>query len=122
LIFIPIVSAILVFVAWLFWGWFWGLVVFVFLFGTLALLWMFSPIVTGLWLGRRIVRQSDQSVSLLVAMLVGVLVIVVLGRLPILGWLVYLLSFVFALGGLMRLAQGTRKPAERAPTATIGQI
>ena len=122
LIFIPIVSAILVFVAWLLWGWFWGLIVFVFLFGTLALIWMFSPIVTGLWLGRRIVRQSDQSVSLLVAMLVGVLVIVVLGRLPILGWLVYLLSFVFALGGGMRLAQGTRKPAESAPTATIGQV
>ncbi|MBI1297348.1 hypothetical protein GC175_20600 [bacterium] len=122
LIFIPIVSAVLVFVAWLFWGWFWGMVVFVFLFGTLALLWMFSPLATGLWLGRRIVRQSDQSVSLLVAMLVGVLIIVVLGRLPVLGWLVYLLSFVFALGGLIRLAQGTHKPAESAPTATIGQV
>ena len=118
LIFIPIVSAILVFVVWLLWGWFWGVIVFVFLFGALALLWMFSPIVTGLWLGRRIVRQSEQSAGLLMAMLVGVLMIVVLGRVPILGWLVYLLSFIFALGGLMRLAQGTPEPAESAPPAT----
>lgn len=120
LIFIPIVSALLVFVVWLLWGWFSGLIVFIFLFGVLALLWLFSPIVTGLWLGRRILRQVDQPASLLTAMFAGVLVIVVLGRVPVLGWLIYLISFVFALGGLLRMAQATPDPAESTPPALVG--
>jgi hypothetical protein len=33
---------------------------------------------------------------------VGVLLIVIIGRIPIIGWLVYLLSFVLALGGVLR--------------------
>ncbi len=120
LIFIPFLSALLVFLVWLLWGWFSGLIIFIFLFGILALLWSFSPIITGVWLGRRIIQQTDRSASLLIAMLVGVLLIVVLGRVPLLGWLVYLLSFIFALGGLMRAVQVGSRRDESSTTVVAG--
>jgi hypothetical protein len=37
-----------------------------------------------------------------VALLVGVFLIVVIGRVPFVGWLVYLISFALALGGVLR--------------------
>ena len=44
----------------------------------------------------------------------GALLIVILGRIPFLGWVVYLLSFVLALGGLLRGGTGAAdaRPAE----------
>jgi cytoskeletal protein CcmA (bactofilin family) len=104
-IFIPILSAVTVILIWIFWGWFSAVIMFTFLFGTLSLLWFFSPLVTGLWLGRRIMAQGDGNASLQMALLVGVLLIVILGRVPLLGWVVYLISFVFALGGLIQMAR-----------------
>jgi hypothetical protein len=121
LIFFPLLSALLVILMWIFWGFFPALVIFTFLFGALALLWLFSPLVTGLWLGRRIVQRTRRSAELVVMLLVGLLIIVLLGRIPVLGWLVYLVSFVFALGGLLRLTRAQlRRPAEPAAPATIG--
>lgn len=112
-IFIPILSAVIVIVTWLFWGWFTALIMFTFLFGTLALFWFFSPLITGLWLGRQIMERSDSSASLPMALLIGVILIVVLGRVPLLGWVVYLISFIFAIGGLIQMARRRGEP----PTA-----
>lgn len=105
LIFIPLASVIIVAAVWTFWGIFPGLVTFLFLFATLALIWFFSPLVTGLWLGRQIGEQINLGGGALVSLLVGALLIVLLGRVPILGWLVYLLSFLLALGGMLRWTQ-----------------
>jgi hypothetical protein len=117
-IFIPILSAVIVIVTWLFWGWFTALIMFTFLFGTLALFWFFSPLITGLWLGRRIMERSDSSASLAMALLVGLILIVVFGRLPLLGWVVYLISFVFAMGGLIQMAR--RRGESPAAVAVTG--
>ncbi len=102
LIFIPILSILLVVLVWIFWGTFSALTMAFFLLGTLALVWMLSPLVTGLWLGQRIVERAGSETTLTVALLVGVLLIVVIGRVPFIGWLVYLLSFALALGGVLR--------------------
>jgi hypothetical protein len=118
LIFFPLLSALLVMLVWIFWGIFPALVTFTFLFGTLALLWFFSPLVTGFWLGRRIVQRARRSTELLIMLLVGLLVIVILGRIPFIGWLVYLISFVFALGGLLRSSR-TRIKQDEDPTAPV---
>jgi hypothetical protein len=109
---VPLASALLVFLMVVFWGWFPGIALGLFLFGGLALLWFLSPLVTGLWIGRllnKFRKQSDE--ANLPILLAGVLLLVLLGRLPYIGWFVYLLSFVLALGGvvLMRYAR-TRTP------------
>jgi hypothetical protein len=117
-IFIPILSAVTVIVTWLFWGWFLALIMFTFLFGVLALLWFFSPLITGLWLGCRIMERSDSSASLQIALLIGVLIIVILGRVPLLGWVIYLISFIFAIGGLLQMARRRVEPP--AAIATTG--
>lgn len=102
LVFVPILSVLLVVVMWIFWGTLPALVMAFFLLGSLALAWFFSPLVTGLWLGQRILNQSGREATLTIALLVGVLLIVVIGRIPIIGWLVYLVSFALALGGVLR--------------------
>lgn len=104
LMFIPIASAILVILMWLFWGMFPAMVMFIFLFGLLAMLWFFSPLITGFWLGRQLLG-SNPDTSVLLMSLAGILLVVILGRIPILGWLVYLFSFVFALGGIIRASR-----------------
>lgn len=100
-IFIPLISVLLIFLMVLLWGWFPGLVLALFLFGALALLWFLSPLVTGLWLGRRLNLALGREVDYLPLLIAGVLLLALLGRIPILGWLVYLVSFIFALGGLI---------------------
>lgn len=102
LIFIPILSILLVVLVGFFWGAFSAVVTALFLLGGLALVWLFSPLITGLWLGEQIVDRAGQQTTAIVALLVGVLLLVVIGRIPILGWLVYLLSFALALGGVLR--------------------
>ena len=102
LIFIPIASIILVAFAWAFWGVFPAIAVFVFLFASSAVIWFLSPLLTGHWLGQKIGERLDGDYSPLLLLLMGALLIVVLGRIPFLGWLVYLLSFLLALGGLLR--------------------
>lgn len=102
LIFIPILSALLVVLMWIFWGGFPALVMAAFLFASLALVWLFSPLITGLWLGQLVVERAGRTLSLTGALLVGVLLIALIGRIPIVGWLVYLVSFALALGGVLR--------------------
>ena len=102
------VSAFLVLLAVLFWGWFpGGVTVSAFLFGLIALLWLLSPIVSGLWLGRRLVALTESIEGDLVALFTGIVAIVLVTRLfgviPCFGTFVYfmfyLLSFSLAIGG-----------------------
>ena len=118
LIFIPIASIILVAFTWAFWGVFPGIAVFVFLFASSAVIWFLSPLLTGVWLGEKIGERLGGDRSPLLLLLMGALLIVVLGRIPVLGWLVYLLSFLLAVGGLLR--SGTAAAADRpAETAVV---
>ncbi len=115
LIFIPILSILLVVLVWIFWGTFSALTMAFFLLGSLALVWMLSPLVTGLWLGQRIVERAGRQTTLTFALLVGVLLIVIIGRVPFVGWLVYLISFALALGGVLRSRRSA--PAEETSVA-----
>lgn len=98
--FLPLASALLIFLTFVFWGWLPGIILFLFLFALLAVIWYLSPLVTGLWLGWQVRRGLRRDLNDLVALLVGVALLVFLGRLPILGWFVYLVSFVLTLGSL----------------------
>jgi hypothetical protein len=100
-IFIPLASMLLVFLMVLFWGWFPGIIMGVFLFGTLALFWYLSPLITGLWVGRWFNRMMGRELDNLPVLLAGILALVLLGRIPFVGWLVYLISFIFAIGALV---------------------
>jgi hypothetical protein len=85
----------------LFWGWFPGVVLGLALFGALAMLWFLSPLITGLWIGRRLAMALGRETNDLAALLGGVLLLALLGRIPFVGWLVSLVSFVLALGALI---------------------
>ncbi|MBX0330538.1 hypothetical protein K2Z83_23050 [Oscillochloris sp. ZM17-4] len=115
-IFVPVASALLVFIMVLFWGWFPGVVLGLALFGILAMLWFLSPLITGLWLGRLLATANGREANDLAALVGGVLLLVLLGRIPYVGWLVSLASFVLALGALIvaRRAGGASKPAAQA--------
>jgi cytoskeletal protein CcmA (bactofilin family) len=113
-------SGALVLLAVLIWGWFpGGVVMAAFLFGLFALIWLISPLVTGLWLGRRLARVSGWGLGDLAALLLGLVLIVLLGRvlalIPCVGslayWVLYLLSFALAVGAWV-LAR--RPPGEGA--------
>ncbi len=117
------VAAALVFMVVLFWGWFpGGAAVFAFSFGLLSLAWLFSPIMTGLWLGRRIFALTPALSGDLYALLTGSGLIVLAGRLlstiPCVGglmhWILFLASFALAAGGIL-LAR--RAPAQEAAEA-----
>jgi cytoskeletal protein CcmA (bactofilin family) len=106
LIFLPLGSALLVALMWAFWGWTVGIVVLGFLFTGLTLFWLLSPLVSGLWLGRLIAQQLNRDLGSLGTLMAGVALIMVAAAVPFLGWLVYLFSFVLALGALIVAARG----------------
>ena len=69
--------------------------------GVLALLWFLSPLITGLWIGRQLAMALGRETNDLAALIGGVLLLALLGRIPFVGWLVSLVSFVLALGALI---------------------
>jgi len=116
------VSAALVFLAVLFWNWFpGGVVMLAFTFGLSALVWLLSPVVTGLWLGRKLAAATGWVRGDLASLLLGVAAIVIVGRVvslvPCVGELtfraIYLVSFALAVGSLLL--------ARRRPAALMAQ-
>ena len=116
LIFIPIASVILVIFTAALWGVLPAVAMFVFLVSASALVWFFSPLLTGYWLGEAIGRRMGGDRAPFYLLLPGTLLIVILGRIPVLGWIVYLLSFLLALGGLLRSGAST---ADTRPAETV---
>lgn len=106
LIFVPLLSALLVFAVVLFFGWAPGVAMFLFLFTALSLIWVLSPLITGPWLGYLIGKLFGREFSGLMALMIGVAAILLLGLVPVLGWLVYLFSFIFAIGGIVMAQRG----------------
>ena len=121
----PIVAA-LVFMGGIFWGFPGGMAMFTLSFGVLTTIWLLSPLVTGLWLGRKALSGFDKERGMLAAMLIGALTIVIVGRVfllvpcagPVAFGLIFLLSFAFALGGglLSLTSRAGKTPLQIATT------
>ncbi|NTU79760.1 MAG: polymer-forming cytoskeletal protein [Chloroflexales bacterium] len=114
LLFVPLLTLLLIAAMALFWGWWPALLLAAFLFAGVLLVWVLSPLVTGLWLGRWLLQATGRSGGDLLALLVGAALIVLLSMVPLVGWLISLLSFLLALGGLLL----ARRQAYDAPVAT----
>ena len=99
---LPIASGIIVVLIGMFWGWVPAIAVGLLLISVSAVIWLFSPLVTGLWLGRKIAGSVNGISGSLPMMLAGILVIVLLGRVPCVGWLVGFFSFLLAMGGMVQ--------------------
>jgi cytoskeletal protein CcmA (bactofilin family) len=120
--FVPLASALLVFLMVLFGGWFPGVVLGLFLFGTLAIAWFLSPLVSGLWVGRGIARVAGRETDSMAMLLIGVLLVALLGMLPFVGWFVYLLSFLFAFGALILLVTGRTRGSSSTPESAAQAV
>jgi hypothetical protein len=101
------VGAALVFLAILFWGWFpGGLTMASFVFGLITLVWLLSPLISGMWVGRRLGELTGVPDGPLARLLVGIAAIVLIGRIltvvPCVGDLtflvLYLASFAVSVG------------------------
>jgi hypothetical protein len=112
---LPLATGALVLLMGVFWGWFPAVLLAVALAAGFGLLWYLSPLVTGVWLGRRLGPLLGRGPDSLPVLVGGVLLLVLLGQLPRFGWLVYLASFLLALGGLLSLAATARPGLARAP-------
>lgn len=117
---IPILSGLVLIAILVFWGWLPALMFFLFLTAALVLAWTLSPLVTGLWLGRWLLEATGRTGGDFLALAVGATLIVLLGFVPWVGWLVYLASFLLALGGAVLSRRGAfDAPAPVAPAAAV---
>jgi hypothetical protein len=116
---VPLIGA-LTFLAGLFWGWFPGGVFMAsFLFGLFALIALLSPIVTGLWVGRKLAEVTGLDVGELPRLLLGIVAIVLVGRLltviPCIGDLtflvLYLVSFALTVGSWVLVRWRPSRPS-----------
>jgi cytoskeletal protein CcmA (bactofilin family) len=103
---VPVLSGLILGAIILFWGPLPGVMFFLLLAAALVLTWTLSPLITGLWLGQALLMATGRPASRLVALLVGVALIVLLGMVPLLGWLIYLASFLLAVGGALLARSG----------------
>ena len=113
------IGAALAFVATLFWGWFpGGVILIAFVFGVVAFVWLFSPVFTGMWVGRKIAEATGIADGELARLLLGITVIVLGARLltvvPCIGDLafqmIFLVSFALCVGSWFLARQ--RPPQE----------
>jgi cytoskeletal protein CcmA (bactofilin family) len=110
LIGIPILAALIFILGAIVGGWWLGLVALAFYFAAIAV----SLPVAAIGLGASILRVTQRPIHLAVALLVGLVVLLLLGLVPILGAIVFLLAVLFGLGATgMAIASGRRM--EMAP-------
>lgn len=105
-LFFPLITAILMFGVGLFWGVLPAVLLGMTIVCGLLLVWIFSPLVTGLYIGRRFSEQP------LTALIIGSVILTVLFQLPLLGVLISALSFFAALGSLVLMGFASQVPAE----------
>lgn len=101
------VALLLVGLAWIFWGFLPGVLAMgLFVFGALGLLWINGPVLTGYWVGRRLVGDTSGALlRLVLGVLVLILVVRALEWVPFVGgflaWLIVLFSFAYAVGAML---------------------
>lgn len=110
------VAAALTFLGVLFWGWFpGGAIMLTFVFSLAAFVWLFSPVVTGLWVGRKLAELTGAAKGELPQLLLGIAAIVLVGRLltvvPCIGDLAFQVVFL----GSFALTVGSWFVAKRRP-------
>ncbi len=94
-LFLPVATLLLVLGIGFFWGIGVALLTGGFVILLLILIWVFSPLVVGMWVGRRFSPQPFG------ALLVGIAVIAVFSRLPLVGLGISGMTFLAALGALI---------------------
>jgi hypothetical protein len=95
----------LIFVAGFFWGWGGALATAAGALGAVGLLWLFSPLIVGHWVGQRLALLG-YAVASLPLLIGGTLLIVLVARLlalipcvgVVMAGMIYLVSFALALG------------------------
>lgn len=94
-----------------FWTWFPATLLVVLIVAAAGLLWFFSPLVSGIWLGLVLNQHVGRTAHFRPGLVAGVLLIALLGQVPILGPIVYLVSFIIVLGAIVNAVGGAlRRP------------
>ena len=91
-------------------GWWLGLVALAFYFAAIAV----SVPVAALGLGASIMRITGRPSHVVLALLVGLIVLLLIGLVPILGPLVIFLAVLFGLGATAMAVAGGRQPEPAA--------
>jgi cytoskeletal protein CcmA (bactofilin family) len=110
LIGIPAVAVLLFIVGGLIGGWWLGLVALAFYFAAIAV----SLPVSALGVGASIMRVTGRPAQLVIALVVGLIVLLLVGAVPILGAVVLFIAVLFGLGGTAIAVAGGRR-SEIAP-------
>lgn len=100
---IPFVTFLVALLISVFWGLFPAMLVIGLVLGCLFLLALFSPLVTGLWLGLRFNAQP------LTALIIGVVILVPLMQAPFFGGFISTASFLLVLGSIILPRLGRQK-------------
>ncbi|MFV9503569.1 MAG: hypothetical protein AB4911_03295 [Oscillochloridaceae bacterium umkhey_bin13] len=96
-----------------FWTWFPATLLVVLVLVAAGLLWFFSPLLTGLWVGFVLNERLGREAHFLPGLVGGVLLVALAGQLPLVGWLVYAVSFLLGLGAAVIAAgQAARRPLD----------
>jgi len=110
LIGVPIVAVLLFIVGALIGGWWLGLVALAFYFAAIAV----SLPVAALGVGASILRVTRRPAQLVIALILGLIVLLLVGIVPILGGVVLFIAVLFGLGATAIAVAGGRRP-ETAP-------
>lgn len=114
---IPLGTALLALLMASFWSWFPAVLLVLFIVTGFGLLWFLSPLITGVWLGRWANARLGRAPESRAVQLLAIVLVALLGQLPSVGVLVYLVSFVLAVGALA----APRRPAETPAPAPAPQ-
>lgn len=99
-LFIPLGTIALALLVGYFWDWFVGMLLLLFMLTGFGLVWLLSPLVTGVWAGRRLNRAFGRAPYSRPLLVLGVVLVALAGQLPGVGWVVYLASLVLATGAV----------------------
>jgi cytoskeletal protein CcmA (bactofilin family) len=110
LIGVPVVAVLLFIVGALIGGWWLGLVALAFYFAAIAV----SLPVAALGVGASIMRVTGRPAQLVIALVVGLIVLLLIGAVPVLGAVVLFIAVLFGLGGTAIAVAGGRR-TETAP-------
>jgi len=110
LIGLPILAVVIFVLGTIVGGWWLGLVALAFYFAAIAV----SVPVAALGLGASIMRITGRPSHVVLALLVGLIVLLLIGLVPILGPLVIFLAVLFGLGATAMAVAGGRQPEPAA--------
>ncbi len=102
---IPIATLVIAGLLGVFMGGLAGVMAAILVFALFTLIWILSPLVTGLWLGQRLNTITGREQGDLVGLIGGILLLATLSAIPLAGWVIALASFLLALGGLLLVRQ-----------------